>query len=456
MSLADPARSRALLIGTAVYEDSALPALDAVTNNVTDLAEVLTSPWSLGLPPGHCTVLHDPGAVMDVGEQLERAAEQAEDLLLVYFAGHGLVDERGELHLGLRTTRSGRLKWSGLPFAHIRECIAGSPARNRVLILDCCFSGRAIEAMGDPVSLASAQVEIVGTYTLTSTSATAPSHTAVGARHTTFTGALLELLRSGLPGGPELLTFRVIYEHLLRTLVANGKPRPEQRGTLTTDQLALVRNRAPRLPAVPADDGVPVPSPSPSDARKTVEFGRNDLEESVRRRKALTVVLAALLLAGLACATVLLKWDWQAVAATAGLAFFPVLILYFWAWDRRAYMVLTRSTLSFTDGFGRKVDIPWPDVDFVGLLHTFDAVVGEDITTYKNLLVVRLGPVSHDYGLSKLTWTVPYLRGFGYHALCGLGDLSADPVLLRDSIIELAGPRYRTNDELLNLDPRLS
>ncbi|WP_406069609.1 hypothetical protein OG372_18155 [Streptomyces sp. NBC_01020] len=46
--------------------------------------------------------------------------------------------------------------------------------------------------------------------------------------------------------------------------------------------------------------------------------------------------------------------------------------------------------------------------------------------------------------------TVPRGAGPGQ-----LDDLGAGPVLLRDSVIEPAGPRYRTNDELLNLDPRL-
>jgi TPR repeat protein len=113
-----------------------------------------------------------------------------------------------------------------------------------VLILDCCFSGRAIEAMADPVSVVSGQVEIAGTYTLTSTSANAPAYAPNGGRYTAFTAALLDLLNFGVPDGPDMLTLGVIYQQLLRTLTATGRPRPERRGTQTSDLLALARNRA--------------------------------------------------------------------------------------------------------------------------------------------------------------------------------------------------------------------
>lgn len=179
-----------------------------------------------------------------MGDPLEQAAEQAQDLLLVYYAGHGLIDRRGELHLALSTTRGDRIRWTAVPFSYLRQVVADSAASNRVLILDCCFSGRAIEAMADPRSVISGQIEITGTYTLTATSANTPAHAPSGARYTAFTGALLDLLRVGMPEGPELLTLDVIYLQLLRNLAANGSPRPERLGTLTTGFLALGRNRA--------------------------------------------------------------------------------------------------------------------------------------------------------------------------------------------------------------------
>jgi hypothetical protein len=176
MRLPDGRRSRAVLLGTSEYLHPELAPLPAVRNNLTDLAAVLTSPTETGLPSENCTIQLDQTDVEVLGDRLETAAAQADDLLLVYYAGHGLLDVKGKLYITLPRTRHDQLRWTGLPFSHVQEAILDSPANNRVLILDCCFAGRAIEAMTDPQSEVSGQIEIAGTYTITSTSANAVSH----------------------------------------------------------------------------------------------------------------------------------------------------------------------------------------------------------------------------------------------------------------------------------------
>lgn len=51
--LPDALRSRALLIGVSRFTTNQLPALSSVSNNLTGLAEVLTSPWGAGLLGTH-------------------------------------------------------------------------------------------------------------------------------------------------------------------------------------------------------------------------------------------------------------------------------------------------------------------------------------------------------------------------------------------------------------------
>lgn len=43
-----------MLLGFDTFTDPGLPDLPAVTHNVEDLVEVLTSPWGTALPDGHC------------------------------------------------------------------------------------------------------------------------------------------------------------------------------------------------------------------------------------------------------------------------------------------------------------------------------------------------------------------------------------------------------------------
>ncbi|MGH3707831.1 MAG: caspase family protein [Pseudonocardiaceae bacterium] len=146
-----PARSRALLIGASHFTVAGpdLPDIPAVQANLTALRQTLTSPDTGVLKPESCRVLTDPATVDEVGTALSELAATATDLLLVYYAGHGLVDDRGRLHLALAHTHPHRARWTAFPLELLREEIANSAAATRVLILDCCFSGRAIEAMAD-------------------------------------------------------------------------------------------------------------------------------------------------------------------------------------------------------------------------------------------------------------------------------------------------------------------
>jgi uncharacterized caspase-like protein len=117
-----------------------------------------------------------------------------------------------------------------------------------VLVLDCCFSGRAIEAMTDDQGVISGQLEVAGTYTLTSTTANAPSHAPAGDRYTAFTGALLRALDEVDP-----LTLNQIYVVVDRDLATRNLPRPQRRVVNAAGDLALSRGPATRSHTEPLD-----------------------------------------------------------------------------------------------------------------------------------------------------------------------------------------------------------
>ncbi len=91
MRLPDRQRSRAVLIGTGQYADDNLPDLPVVSRTIGDLAAALTDLVYGVIPEENCTVLEDQANMSLIGDQLRSAARRAEDLLLVYFVGHGLV-----------------------------------------------------------------------------------------------------------------------------------------------------------------------------------------------------------------------------------------------------------------------------------------------------------------------------------------------------------------------------
>lgn len=253
MELSDPDRSRAVLIGVHTYDR--LPDLPAVQNNLADLAAVFSDGEIWGLPDGHCRVVAqpaDPGAILSA---VRETGPEALDTLVVYYAGHGLVDQHSdELYLALPGTDPD-LPGTALAYDHLRRVIRDPRirARRKVVILDCCYSGRALEG---GMSAAMADLTVTdGTHVLTASGPTQRAWSPPDETHTAFTGELLTVLDDGIPGGPGLLTMETIYLHVRGELRAKSRPLPQQQNRDGGSGIAIARNRAvsgsgPRPPRV--------------------------------------------------------------------------------------------------------------------------------------------------------------------------------------------------------------
>jgi hypothetical protein len=244
--LPDRNASRALLIGASRFTTAGLHDLPAVANNVRALADVLTDSDIGILDRAGCRMLADPATPQEVGDAIDAAVSEATDTLVLYYAGHGLLSQRGVPYLAVGSTNADplRVRYSGVPMEWLRSALADSPADNRILILDCCFSGHAAEALSAAASAVIAELDIRGTYTLASAPAHSSAVAPVGERFTAFTGELLEVLRQGIRGGGPLLSLADIFPTLTRALLTRGMPRPQHLGTGLADRIALVRNVA--------------------------------------------------------------------------------------------------------------------------------------------------------------------------------------------------------------------
>jgi hypothetical protein len=258
--LPDPAGSRAVLIGVSAY--TRLPPIPACRANVEDLAGVLTDRRWWGLPTAHCRVVTDPATAQDLLDPLHAAAAEATDALIVYYAGHGLLD-RGQLELALVAGAADALHHA-VAFAQVRRELltTGARCRSKIVIIDCCFSGRAMSDYMDAGEPLAEQTVIDGAYLLTATSETVLARAPAGERHTTFTGALLRTLRSGVPGGPDPLDLDTMADHVAADLRGRGEPAPQRRSRNAGHRVALVRNVAIRpasSPDVSAPDAASAP-----------------------------------------------------------------------------------------------------------------------------------------------------------------------------------------------------
>ncbi|MFF8016332.1 caspase family protein [Streptomyces sp. NPDC007929] len=241
--LPDPERSRAFLFGAATYRYDYFPDLPAVANNLRDLRTALTPPLG-GFAARHSTVLLDPQAPLKVYESLAHHAGQATDTLLVYFAGHGFRKVNGDLQLAVTDTQYDSSRFSAFDYETLREIVDESGAANKIVILDCCFSGRAIRGMSATATALEQRTEIDGACVLVSTTDNAEALAPPGATHTLYTRELLHLLRDGVPQAGDLLSLGTLAEHLRRSPRLRGLQTPGHRFDNSTRDLALARNAA--------------------------------------------------------------------------------------------------------------------------------------------------------------------------------------------------------------------
>lgn len=132
----------ALLIGVSEYEPGLNPLPGAV-NDVDAMQRVLANPEMGGF--ADITLLKNPQR-QDIEDSIYKlfANRTKDDLLLLYFSGHGIKDESGRLYLSTRATRkdNGKLvKPSAVTANFLNESIKESQSQRKVIILDCCFSG---------------------------------------------------------------------------------------------------------------------------------------------------------------------------------------------------------------------------------------------------------------------------------------------------------------------------
>lgn len=260
---------RAVLLGVSRYADPEFPDIPAARNNVEDLARALTAPGS-AFAEEHCTVITDPDQSTQFGKAVATAARDADDVLLVYYAGHGVVDQRGRLYLALPGSDRNHPEWSSVPFPTLRDELLRSRARARILILDCCFSGRAFEAMSSASAVIDGQIDIRGTYTITSSARDETSLAPEGWRHTAFTGALLNA------AADTTLTLDELYWKVDKILHRNRQPRPQRRSVNVAGELRLFT--APHHQPAPNIE-LPIAPGSEADSETLFESGQRSADQ---------------------------------------------------------------------------------------------------------------------------------------------------------------------------------
>jgi uncharacterized caspase-like protein/glucan-binding YG repeat protein len=163
----------ALLIGIDTYGEGLHP-LPAASKDVVALQEVLLNP-EMGSFDEARPLINPTQPEMAREIELWLQDRQPEDLMLLFFSGHGVKDDRRDLYFAAANTEKVRdrlVRATATSARFLHDCIRGCKAKYQVLILDCCFSG----AFGDLIGKDDGEIPLKeqlgseGRVVLTSTS----------------------------------------------------------------------------------------------------------------------------------------------------------------------------------------------------------------------------------------------------------------------------------------------
>jgi Effector Associated Constant Component 1/Caspase domain len=245
----DPRLSSCVLIGVSDY--GKLRELPAVRENLVQLPEVLADPRIWGVPSERLHTIAYPQSADEIKELISAAAREASDTLLVYFAGHGLYDQKEGLLLALPEA-TGKDGNQTVPWQQLAEIIRNAPSRRRIVLLDCCYAGLALpdeEATPDLLEV----VEVEGTYLLAAAQRYEEAKSPDREGCTAFTGELVNVLRGGIaPGAPtqEFLSLNSLHQQVRSALSKKHLPEPSRHDPGNIGQLphfhnTMTRRRSP-------------------------------------------------------------------------------------------------------------------------------------------------------------------------------------------------------------------
>lgn len=253
----------ALIIGNTEYTDPGLAQLSAPGKDAEDFARVLQDQGICAFDEVNL-ILNQPEYVVRgvIDEFFDQ--KKPDDLLVLYFSGHGVRDELGALHLAVRNTIRTRLRSTAIKSDYIREAMDQSRSKRQVLILDCCNSGAFAQgtkaATGVSIGTASAFEAGYGRIVLTASDSTQFAWEGNKVIGETDNSLFTHFLVEGLKGeadvdGDGRITVDELYDYAYeRVKLATPKQTPSKFSSKQQGEIILRQN-------IRIEDARPVPLP---------------------------------------------------------------------------------------------------------------------------------------------------------------------------------------------------
>jgi uncharacterized caspase-like protein len=210
----------AILIGCNKYpkDPDKLHELKCAENGAEKMKEVLANPERCMFDDVKLFTTEPYNEIATAIQQILTNTKRG-DLVLIYYSGHGRLDNRNKLHLATSDTDVRALATTSLPVDLLKELSDDSSATKIVWILDCCYSG----AIGNLAA------EFKGLYIITSSTEFQVCREKEKEPHSLFTKYLLKGLWGEADSNKDrIITVEELYEYVHDKVTAEGEPEPQK------------------------------------------------------------------------------------------------------------------------------------------------------------------------------------------------------------------------------------
>ena len=220
-----------MLISNSVYRDKGIPDLPGAAGCASSMRALLAG-GLCGWPDDRIEILQDLDAPHELARRLVELAKHVQDVMLLYYVGHGMRTANGQLALavGESNADSELLPHTALLYESVARILRGCPAVTKLVILDCCHAELGNKANYQFQSADIDAESVDGLYFIGASRKFEKAKSPLSGGLTYFTEAFIEVVVSGIPGKPSQLTIDQIFTELRARMLRANLPEPVQSG----------------------------------------------------------------------------------------------------------------------------------------------------------------------------------------------------------------------------------